>query len=221
MPQKITLILVASLGVALFAGSAAGVTTLARNGGHGGTPNDPITEVGDAAKLTAVVVKFPDGTGEVVYTDRPATLETGAAVLAERVAAENRPASHGVLASRRSTSSVSRRRSTEGWGSSVCSVGQAIVKTSSTTVQGQVASSCTGDVTWQGVTMYLYRSANYTLIASGSKSQNGPYMVAATGNGTCLSSTWQYNLQTFFNAVSSVNGSVSRILWFGPQWVTC
>jgi hypothetical protein len=137
------------------------------------------------------------------------------------VAAENRPPSHAVLAGSRRPQSVDGRRSSEGWGSSVCSVAQAIVKVSATKVQGQVTSSCTSDVTWQGVTMYLYRSANLTLIASGSRANYSAYLVAATNQGTCLSSTWQYNLQTFFSAISNVNGGVERELWFGPRWITC
>jgi hypothetical protein len=70
--------------------------------------------------------------------------------------------------------------------------------------------------------MYLYRSANYTLIASGGGSTDGPYNGGwDTADGTCLSSTWQYNLDTEFYATSGVNGSVYAPLWYGPVWISC
>lgn len=208
-------------GIAGILLSVASASATAQNGKPGDTEDNPITEIGGTSTTTVIFFKFPDGTSEVVATDRPATLATAAAVLKDLVAAEGRPPSHALLAQGADRRPASVKRRTQSWGTTACSGISSISKTGSTTVKGFVSHSCTTDVTWQGVTMYLYRSANMTLIAQGSKTQNGSSMSAATSNGTCLSSTWQYNLQMQFSAISNVNGGSNWQEWQGPVWISC
>ena len=149
---------IACVAALVVTGAATAGPALSRGDGKGARDN-PITAVGEGASQTAVVIKYADGVGEVIYTSRPATLETAAAVLAERVAVEKRPPSDAVMATVRTTSAAGVRRASAGWGSSVCSISMGIVKSGATTVKGTVATSCTPDVSWQGVNMGLYRGA--------------------------------------------------------------
>ena len=78
---------IACVAALVVTGAATAGPALSRGDGKGARDN-PITAVGEGASQTAVVIKYADGVGEVIYTSRPATLETAAAVLAETSASK-------------------------------------------------------------------------------------------------------------------------------------
>jgi hypothetical protein len=95
-----------------------------------------------------------------------------------------------------------------------------IYKASSTTAAASAAVSCTWDVSSVQGSLYLFRSANYTLI--GVDSESGGANVGWGTSGGCLSSTWQYNAELVYSFVSDVNGAhYPPAHWDGPDWITC
>lgn len=99
-------------------------------------------------------------------------------------------------------------------------------KISAMRVKTNSAANCTTEVYSIVGTIYLFRSANYTLIGqstSSGGSQTAPVRAKTWATtGTCLSSTWQYNAELWWCATSAVNGSAC----WGPMvpptsWISC
>lgn len=201
-----------ALGLAAACAAAAvGVSSAAADPPPGSTPANPITEPSQPVYgQTVVHLWWPDGTSETAFSDQPPSLALDEAVIAARARAEGRAPSNGV------SPSVSW-----GGGASACSESLAApYKLSSTSVGTNAAVTCTADVYQLSGTLYLYRSSNFTLIGADTEyfSQNNGNWVT---NGPCLSSTWQYNSETSFSAVSRYNGGVSWSDAAGPSWISC
>lgn len=112
-------------------------------------------------------------------------------------------------------------------GATACSASVAFpYKISSTRVATDAIVTCTVDVWYISGTLYLYRSANFTVIGSNSRAGGSPTQprssMAWYTSGDCLSSTWQYHGYLVYNVISNQNGAIypSPIL-AGPSWISC
>lgn len=203
----------ATLVIAVFASSA-----VAGDGPPGSSPENPITEPGPPVYgQTAVDIWWRDGTSERVFTNELPSQALNAATIAER--ARERAGGRGPNAR--------FRPKTIQEGTTACSSALAFpYKINGTTVGTNASVSCTPDVYYIGGSLYLYRSANLTLIghqtkAGGTLSAPRSSMVWATSGG-CLSSTWQYHGQLLYNVISGQNGGKSApSQWAGPSWISC
>jgi hypothetical protein len=209
--RRLCLVLVgaAVLVVGVNAGSAA-------SGPAGASEGDPITQVGrSGTSQTYVDIYWSDGTTETVPADGPPSQSLATQVLAERAAAEQRS-----VAARASAAGGMSPSASDGDGVSACSWTLAFPwKESSDRAATAANVQCTVDVTDIWGTLYLYRSANYTLI--GSDGESGSMgQVYWFADGACLSSTWQYNADLTYGFTGQ-NGSRYAEHWAGPSWISC
>lgn len=213
--RRITLILVVALSIATIASAQA------ENGPPGRSPENPITVPGPPLyPPTSVDIWWPDGSSERVFKNEPPSQALNTATIAERAQAR---AERGGGSGKPNA----RRPLTIQAGITACSFTLSFpYKVSSTTAGASASVACTPDVFYIGGSLYLFRSANLTLIghqtkAGGTLSLPRSSMVWAT-NGGCLSSTWQYHAQLTYNVISGVNGArVAPAGWAGPSWITC
>jgi hypothetical protein len=189
--------------------SAAAAGADPGTGAPGSSPANPITVPGAPVYgPTHVHVWWPDGSSATVDSNQPPSLALDEATIASL--SKQHPAPKGA------SPNVSW-----GGGASACSETLAApYKLSSTKVGAAASVSCTSDVYSVGGTLYLYRSANFTLIGSDTEHFSGNFGNWSTSGG-CLSSTWQYNDQTSFSAISSVNGGINWGDAAGPSWISC
>jgi hypothetical protein len=196
---------------ALVAALSFGATAAADNGQPPGSDqNNPITQIGPPSTTqTYVDIFWSDGSTETVRAKGQPSRETAEKALSERAKAEGRKGQGG------------RTASDSGGGSTACSwsIGGPY-KASSTKAAAVAAVSCTIDVSNVNGTLYLFRSANLSMI--GFDSEGGGRNVAWSTSGKCLASTWQYNAELVYSFASIVNGThFPPGHWNGPVWISC
>lgn len=211
----------ARVGRVLFAVLITGMAALvaasgaigAKAGDPGSDPSNPITQVGRPASApTYVDIFWPDGGTETVQSSQPPSQALAVQVLLERARAEHRTRLPGGGAT---------PLGSDGGGGTACTWSlYGPYKASSTTVAADATVYCTPDVTTVYGTLYLFRSADYTLI--GSDSESGGSAVIWGTSGGCLSSTWQYHAELVYAFFSEVNGAFYPApKWNGPAWISC
>lgn len=208
--RGLTIVVLALLTPAVAASAAFGG---GKAGPPGSDPSNPIRQVGPPASSTTYVdIFWADGSTETVRASQPPSQAVATQVLLERARAEHRPPPGGAIQPDASDS---------GGGSTACAWSiYGPYKASSTTVATSATVSCTPDVSTVYGTLYLFRSANYTII--GADSESGGSAVIWGTSGGCLSSTWQYSAELVYAFVSDVNGAhYPPAHWNGPVWISC
>jgi hypothetical protein len=211
--RRLPLVGLVAVVAGLLAASAALGQPAARR--PGSAPSSPLKTVGaPSIRATYVDIYWADGTNETVAAGR----QRPSSALAARTLTQRALAEHRLGGAR---GAISPDASDGGGGSTACSWSiYGPYKASSTTAAVDAAVSCTWDVSSVQGTLYLFRSANYTII--GWDSESGGANVVWGTSGGCLSSTWQYNAELVYSFVSDVNGAhYPPAHWNGPIWITC
>lgn len=200
------------------------------SGAPGSSPDNPLTKVGRPTPppQSVVVIKWPDGATEVVAKSEPPSDALLQRTVEERALAEGRKpvpprpqAGPQQEPNTRSPAATKRRLIGASYGASACNGALFYpYKLTSTVVETFAFVTCTVDVTEVFGTIYLFRSANWTPIGVSTTYASGPGAGWET-QGTCLSSTWQYNSAISWGFYGVNGGVFAPTSYAGPSWISC